>query len=283
MQAGGDSGTASARGTLLLVDDEEHILSSLKRMLRRDGYQILTAPGGAEGLRILREQPVDVIVSDQRMPHMTGVEFLRQAREICPDAIRIVLSGYTELQSIIDAVNEGAVYKFLTKPWEDDLLRQHIQDAVRQKFLADDNDRLSRELESVNAALRAANADLERLLSQSVRRLASDETVLGINQEILDSLPLPLVGVDDQDLMVYANRRAVDLLTRCGCGIGTFVAQCLPADLLDLLHHPESGPRPWGCLGRRFSVSCYRMGAASSSSGRVLVWLPEGLDIPLGL
>jgi CheY-like chemotaxis protein len=101
--------------TLLLVDDEQNIVSSLRRLFRRDGYDIVTANSGAEGLQRLAEVNIDVIVSDQRMPGMTGVEFLRRAKELYPDTVRMVLSGYTELQSITDAVNEGAIYKFPTK------------------------------------------------------------------------------------------------------------------------------------------------------------------------
>ena len=118
--------------TLLLVDDEENIRRSLVRVLRRDGYHILQAAGGQEGLTILQEHPdVGVIISDQRMPEMTGTEFLSRVREACPDTVRIVLSGYTDLNTVTDAINEGAVYKFLTKPWEDDLLRANVEEAFR--------------------------------------------------------------------------------------------------------------------------------------------------------
>ncbi|MDH4392073.1 MAG: EAL domain-containing protein, partial [Aquabacterium sp.] len=118
----GNARTAPAR-TLLLVDDEEGILSALKRLFRRDGYRILTAPSGADALELLATEPVDVILSDQRMPGMTGVDFLRRTKALHPHTIRMTLSGFTDLQSIIDAVNEGAVYKFLTKPWDDARLR----------------------------------------------------------------------------------------------------------------------------------------------------------------
>ncbi|MET3131544.1 diguanylate cyclase (GGDEF)-like protein/PAS domain S-box-containing protein [Oxalobacteraceae bacterium GrIS 1.11] len=102
--------------TLLLVDDEQNIVASLKRLLRRDEYQIFTAGSGQEGMDVLAQHQVDVIVSDQRMPGMIGADFLRAAKQLYPDTIRIMLSGYTELQSVTDAVNEGAIYKFLTKP-----------------------------------------------------------------------------------------------------------------------------------------------------------------------
>lgn len=131
---------------LLLVDDEPAVLSSLKRLFRRDGYQVLSAPSGAEALELLARHPVDVILSDQRMPGMTGVEFLRRTKVLHPQTVRITLSGYTDLQSIIDAVNEGAVYKFLVKPWDDERLREHVAQAFAQKEMADDNRRLQTEL-----------------------------------------------------------------------------------------------------------------------------------------
>lgn len=117
--------------TILFVDDEPNILSALRRMLRNDGYRILTAGSAMEGLDILAMNDVQVILSDQRMPGMSGTEFLGRVKALYPDTVRIVLSGFTELDTIIQAVNQGAIYKFLIKPWEDDLMRAHILDAFR--------------------------------------------------------------------------------------------------------------------------------------------------------
>lgn len=269
----------SGQATLLLVDDEENILAALKRLLRRDGYLILAATSGAEGLQLLEQYPVDVIVSDQRMPHMTGVEFLRKAKDSYPDTVRIVLSGYTELQSIIDAVNEGAVYKFLTKPWDDELLRGHIREAVRQKQMADDNTRLAQQLAAANAALATSNDELQRLLARNAELLASDETVLEVNQEILASLPLALLGVDDQNMIVYANVRALELFPGRECGIGVFAEQCLPGELLDVLEQMPKECRQWHSGGNTYTVLCHRMGSSSSSRGKVLLLLPEDIVV----
>ena len=118
--------------TILLVDDENNIISALKRTLRRDGYSILTANSGKEGLALLTQYEVGVIVSDQRMPLMSGVEFLRKVKLLYPKSLRIVLSGYTELESVTGAINEGAICKFLTKPWDYDLLRDNIREAFLQ-------------------------------------------------------------------------------------------------------------------------------------------------------
>jgi EAL domain-containing protein (putative c-di-GMP-specific phosphodiesterase class I)/CheY-like chemotaxis protein len=116
---------------ILVVDDEPSILASTRRLLRREGYEILTAQSAREGFELLAQHEVQVILSDQRMPEMSGTEFLSRARELYPDTIRIVLSGYTDLESISDAINRGAIYKFLTKPWDDDLLRDNIHEAFR--------------------------------------------------------------------------------------------------------------------------------------------------------
>jgi diguanylate cyclase (GGDEF)-like protein len=139
-----------ARPTLLVVDDEPSILSSLRRLLRNEGYRILTAGSGSEGLQVLAENAVDVIVSDQRMPGMTGVEFLRAVRQLYPDTVRIVLSGFTELQTVTDAVNAGAIYKFLTKPWDDEQLRAHIQEAFSYGAMANENRLLTLEVRTAN-------------------------------------------------------------------------------------------------------------------------------------
>ncbi|MCX7165410.1 MAG: EAL domain-containing protein [Rhodocyclales bacterium] len=121
--------------TLLLVDDEAGILNSLKRLLRREGYRILTTTDPNEGLQMLATNDVQVIISDQRMPQMSGTEFLNRVKEMHPDTIRMVLSGYTDLQSITDAINKGAIWRFLTKPWEDEALRKLVREAFREHEL----------------------------------------------------------------------------------------------------------------------------------------------------
>ena len=122
-------GSERQERTLLLVDDEPDILNSLKRLLRRSGYRILTAGSAAEGLELLALNSVQVIVSDQRMPNMSGSEFLGRVKILYPDSMRIVLSGYTEVAALTDAINRGAIYKFVTKPWNDDDLRRVIREA----------------------------------------------------------------------------------------------------------------------------------------------------------
>lgn len=119
-----------AQSTLLLVDDEPGVLAALKRQLRRENYRILTAEGGDEALALLAENEVGVILTDQRMRGMTGTEFLARARQMHPRAVRMVLSGFTGLDSVTETINRGEVFKFLTKPWDE----QELLGAVRAAF-----------------------------------------------------------------------------------------------------------------------------------------------------
>lgn len=121
--------------TLLLLDDEENILRALARVLRRDGYKILMATRAQDAFELLAKHEVQVILSDQRMPEMNGTEFLSRVKNLYPHTVRIVLSGYTDLKSVTDAINEGAIYKFLTKPWDDELLRKDVAQAFRDAII----------------------------------------------------------------------------------------------------------------------------------------------------
>ncbi|WP_411834768.1 EAL domain-containing protein [Pseudoxanthomonas mexicana] len=117
--------------TLLLLDDEENILRSLVRLFRRDGYRILAASSVGDAFDLLATNDVQVILSDQRMSDMSGTEFLGRVRVLYPDTVRLVLSGYTDLATVTEAINRGEIYRFLTKPWNDDDLREHIRQAFQ--------------------------------------------------------------------------------------------------------------------------------------------------------
>ena len=124
-------GQQADEDTLLIVDDEPGTLQTLRRLLRREGYRVLTASGGQEGLNVLALNRVQVIISDQRMPDMSGTRFMRIVRELYPDTIRIILSGSADLAAVTDSVNQGELFKFMTKPWDDGELVRNIRDAFR--------------------------------------------------------------------------------------------------------------------------------------------------------
>ena len=118
-------------GTLLLLDDEENVLRALVRLLRRDGYRIETATSARQAFEILAAQPVQVIISDQRMPDISGTEFLSRVKDMYPATVRLILSGYSDFASLTEAVNRGAVYRFVAKPWDDEELRRMVREAFR--------------------------------------------------------------------------------------------------------------------------------------------------------
>lgn len=271
--AGGAS--RPTRGTLLLVDDEENILSSLRRLLRRDGYTILTATGGQAALELLASNPVDVIISDQRMPGMTGVEFLRKAKDMDPDSVRLMLSGYSDLQSVTDAINEGAIYKFLSKPWDDALLRANIDEAFRRKLLADENRRLAHDLKEANEALARVNTQLQGLLADQQRRLRMEEAALGIAQEALAVAPLPLIGIDPSGMIALANGAASRLFPERSPLIGQGADEALPAALAPLLDGSARQVELAGD-GLSFRVEAYPLGGEGAERGLLLSFLDAG-------
>lgn len=118
---------------ILCVDDEENILQSLQRFLRISGYEVFIARGGAEGLAFLKENAVDLIIADQRMPHMNGSEFLRQVRKEFPGMVSIMLSGQSDFESLIMAINEGEIFRFVSKPWDNETLLKIIDAAVARR------------------------------------------------------------------------------------------------------------------------------------------------------
>jgi EAL domain-containing protein (putative c-di-GMP-specific phosphodiesterase class I)/FixJ family two-component response regulator len=249
--------------TLLLVDDEENILAALKRLLRRDGYRIVTAHSGDEALQRLAEERVGVIVSDQRMPGMSGVEFLRRAKVLYPDTVRMTLSGFTDLQSIIDAVNEGAIYKFLTKPWDDELLRQHVLEAFRQKELDDENKRLSMEVAHANAELEAASTRLAGLLEVQREQTAWLAASASGAHEMLDELPVAVLGVDPDGLVAYANRAAFSLLPQAQAALGSVADAVFPM-LLGCSLPADGPPVPLQIGGRGYHALSHRIEPSAS-------------------
>ena len=132
---------------VLLVDDEPNVLKALGRTLRQESVQIITAPSGEEALEMMREQPVDLLISDMRMPGMSGAELLAQAAKEWPATRRVLLTGYADLESTIQAVNEGRIASYLNKPWDDLELRRVVGELLQARFLELENEQLNAELE----------------------------------------------------------------------------------------------------------------------------------------
>jgi response regulator RpfG family c-di-GMP phosphodiesterase len=197
--------------TVLFVDDEENILHSLKRLLRKEGYRMLTANCGAEGLKILDEQDVHLVVTDQRMPGMSGTEFLAKVKEKYPEVIRIVLSGYTEVDSITESINKGHIYKFILKPWNDQNVKLEVRQSLEQYDLMQVNKTLHEKLIQKNEELKKINENLEMLVKERTMEFEIQNQALELSRAILEDLPIPVLGISNEMIIVLINRMAETL------------------------------------------------------------------------
>ncbi len=217
--------------TILCVDDEENILRSLKRLLRKEGYRLLTAPSGAEGLKLLEENSVHLVISDQRMPRMDGTQFLAKVKEGYPDAIRIILTGYTDVDSITESINKGHVYKFLLKPWNDQSLKLEIKQALEQYDLIQANKILHKKVLEQNEELKTMNENLEALVSERTKQLEIQNRALEFSRAILQDIPLPIIGVSSDGMIAVTNQEAQALSRTGHASVGGELAEYFPTDV----------------------------------------------------
>lgn len=174
---------------LLVVDDEPDLVQSVKDLLRFD-YRVLGTTRATEGLKIMDQEEVHVVMTDQRMPEMTGIEFLKSLKKAHPEAIRLLFTAYADIDVVTDAINEGSVYRYVSKPWDTQELRSVLKQAVERYELQAERKRLHRELEESNRQLAKKNQELEHAneLKRAFIRVASHElrtpltVVLGLSE-----------------------------------------------------------------------------------------------------
>ena len=183
-----DAVNESPKLNLLLIDDEANILNALKRLLRKD-YSIVTFTNGHEALAYLTENSIDIIMSDMRMPEMDGAEFLTKSRELHPNAVRLLLTGYSDMESTITAINEGGVYTYIGKPWENDELKLTLAKAAENYSLKKQAKLLTNKLATANSNLATLNESLEEKVNQRTAALnASKQKLTGtlnVQKELL--------------------------------------------------------------------------------------------------
>jgi signal transduction histidine kinase len=194
------------RHTLLIVDDEVDVLESLRHQFHRT-YRVLTAKSGGQAISVLDTNEVQLILSDQRMPGMQGDSFLSQARRLQPDAIRMLFTGYADIQAVINAVNEGHIFRYILKPWDTVELEGIIRQAAEQYDLLAERKRLIAELQAANAQLLHANEELARAgqLKTAFIEVASHEfntpitLVLGLTELLKMANPNP--AADEREIL----------------------------------------------------------------------------------
>lgn len=193
---------------ILLVDDEPPILRSLTRLLAFESYDLVTAPSAEVALTLLSQAETAVVLTDYDLGGIGGVDLLRQAREHCPDASRILFSGHIDLELLRRAVNGGEVYRFITKPWNDDELLQTVRQGVERWQLLRNNRRLAHQAEENNQQLKRFNIELENRVSDRTTALELRNRALSLSQEVLDGLPVAVIGIAPDGQVALANALA---------------------------------------------------------------------------
>lgn len=197
---------------LLFVDDEQHVLSAMQRIFKREKYDIMTAGSGEDALKILKDNKVNLILSDHRMPGMSGADLLREVKRVYPETIRIMLTGYADVNAVMGAVNEGSVYKFITKPWNDEDLRLTVSLALEQYDLLQENIQLKKDKKEQNNKIkqcaRLVNTHKSQigtmLLKSGVLTESELKKAYSIQTNTKKILPVILadMGIADEDTII---------------------------------------------------------------------------------
>lgn len=213
------------KANILCVDDEPNILKSLRRVFRKLDYGIFTAESGAEGLKILKANTIHLVISDLKMPEMDGAEFLTKVREQHPAVARILLTGYSDFDSTIKAINDGKISSFISKPWEDDQLLQTVQSALKVHFLQKERNNLLKKSNVQNQKLKKLSQELEQKVKirtqeleqvaqmyemASVRLEKSNRTLVNILSNVISLRPYTL-GKSTTDMSTLCKRIAKTL------------------------------------------------------------------------
>jgi response regulator RpfG family c-di-GMP phosphodiesterase len=263
--------------TVLFVDDEVYILNSIRRLLRDEDYRLLTANSGKEGLTILEKQPVQLVISDQRMPGMAGIEFLQAVRELYPDTVRVMISGYAEVAVVVDSINKGEIYRFLAKPWTDVELRTSIRQCLAHYDILQENRSMMEQIRRQNEELRRLNEGLEEIVEARTHSLH-------LSQEILETLPLPVVGVSREGMLVMANHAARQMFPSMhDIPPGRDMRKIFPPAVADAIGLRLDGaasadPPVFTLDGRLVRMHVKPLGKGESLRGCVLILETSGLE-----
>ena len=215
--------------TVLFVDDEVNILRAVQRLLRNEPCRVLTASRGAEALELLASEPAQVVVSDQRMPEMNGVELLLAIRDRHPDAVRMMLTGYTEMNVAVEAINHGEIYRLITKPWNDEELKATLRQAFDHYDLKSEIRRLNQVTREQNLRLQDMNRTLEAKVRDRTKQLADKNQELRIGY--IQTIRALAEAVDAKDAYTRGHSERVGVYaSKLGRELG------LPRELIERIY-----------------------------------------------
>lgn len=220
---------------VLIVDDEANVAKSIRRLLEARDFDVLVAEDGRSALELLRtESDVGVIVSDQRMPRMTGSELFSQLSVERPEPKRILLTGYTDLESIREAINKGNVFRFLLKPWDDEELIRCVEEGEHYYLVQTENRRLREELERTNQNLENLVQTKTRVLNMNIRSLERYE-------KIVEQVPVGIACISEDGMVVLANQEFGRLFALNTAAEGMPYRRVIPTAFHPLIENFEDG------------------------------------------
>jgi response regulator RpfG family c-di-GMP phosphodiesterase len=232
--------------TILCVDDEPNILAALRRLFRREHYKVLVAGSAAAGWAVLEEEHVDIVISDMQMPEVNGTEFLERVRQRWPDTLRLLLTGHADHEATIGAINRGEVYRYITKPWNEEAILLVVRDALERQGLQREKIRLEELTRQQNEQLRDLNANLEQRVRDRTAELSAAQKSLQASHERLKNNFLTLIKVFSSMVETRAGavpghgRKVADLARRIAMRMGLSAREAQDIFVAGLIGIPES-------------------------------------------
>jgi response regulator RpfG family c-di-GMP phosphodiesterase len=225
----------ASSSSILCVDDEPGILSALRRLFRAKGFQVQIAEGGKAGLALMETQPFDLVISDMRMPEMDGAAFLEQVRLRWPNSIRLLLTGYADIQSVMAAINKGEIYRYIAKPWDDNDILLIVRGALQHRSMEIEQRRLQALISQQNEELKELNAGLELKVQERTKDLQVANERLKSNFVTSIKVFTSLIELRQKDLAGHA-RRVAELAKRLAVQLGLDNKQAQEILVAALLH-----------------------------------------------
>lgn len=224
---------------ILCVDDEQNILNVFKRVFLDNNYMILCATSGQDGLKMLEQEDVQIVISDYRMPVMNGIEFLKEVCKRWPQTVRIMLSGYADTAAVVSAINEGQIYKFIPKPWNDDELKVTISNAIERYLLVKKNAELTTKLKEKNAELARLNDQLMKALVKESKDLKGvieyTDLVLADYQDIFNTMLVGVCMLGMDDVARLCNSAWANTVCNHECVSCQGIRQIMPEDVIGFI------------------------------------------------